>query len=66
MCTSKDEVSRRLTEGMDGLIQEFFTRRLDQGYPTIIIYGMELGRMTIIGAIMDIDGDGKKRILGIA
>ncbi|HZJ83358.1 MAG TPA: transposase, partial [Clostridia bacterium] len=65
VCTSKSEVSRRFIEGMDGLMQEFFTRRLDQDYPTIMIDGMELGGMTIIAA-MGIDSDGKKRILGIA
>lgn len=65
VCTSKSEVSRRFIEGMDGLMQEFFTRRLDQDYPTIMIDGMELGGMTIIAA-MGIDSDGKKRILSIA
>ncbi|HZJ82925.1 MAG TPA: IS256 family transposase [Clostridia bacterium] len=65
VCTSKSEVSRRFIEGMDGMMQEFFTRRLDQDYPTIMIDGMELGGMTIIAA-MGIDSDGKKLILGIA
>lgn len=65
ICTSKSEVSRRFIEGMDTLMQEFFTRRLDQDYPVMIIDGLELGGMTII-AVMGIGSDGKKRILGIA
>jgi putative transposase len=65
ICTSKSEVSRRFIEGMDTLMQEFFTRRLAQDYPVMIIDGLELGGMTIIAA-MGIDSDGKKRILGIA
>ena len=65
VCTSKSEVSRRFIEGMDTLMQEFFTRKLDQDYPVIMMDGLELGGITIIAA-MGIDNDGKKRILGIA
>ena len=65
ICTSKSEVSRRFIEGMDTLMHEFFTRRLDQDYPVIMMDGLELGGITIIAA-MGIDNDGKKRILGIA
>ncbi len=65
ICTSKSEVSRRFIEGMDTLMQEFFTRPIDQDYPVIMIDGLELGKMTILAA-MGIDDDGKKRILGIA
>ena len=64
VCTSKSEVSRRFIEGMDGLMQEFFTRPLNQDYPVMMLDGLELGKMTILAA-MGIDSDGKKRILGI-
>mgnify|MGYP000858282491 CR=1 FL=1 len=65
ICTSKSDVSRRFIEGMDILMNEFFTRKLDQDYPVMMIDGLELGKMTILAA-MGIDSDGKKRILGIA
>ena len=64
-CTSKSEVSRRFIEGMDALMDEFMSRRLDQDYPAMMLDGLELGKMTILAA-MGIDSDGKKRILGIA
>ena len=63
--TSKSEVSRRFIEGMDSLMQEFFTRTLDQDYPVMMIDGLELGKLTILAA-MGIDSDGRKQILGIA
>jgi putative transposase len=50
---------------MDTLMNEFFSRKLDQDYPVMMIDGLELGKMTILAA-MGIDSDGKKRILGIA
>jgi putative transposase len=65
ICTSKSEISRRFIEGMDTLMQEFFSRPLNQDYPVMILDGLELGKMTIIAA-MGIDDDGKKRVLGIA
>ena len=65
VCTSKSEVSRRFIEGMDSLMQEFFTRTLDQDYPVMMIDGLELGKLTILAA-MGIDSDGRKQILGIA
>lgn len=64
ICTSKSEVSRRFIEGVDSLMNEFFTRKLDQDYPVIMIDGLEIGKMTILAAI-GIDGDGKKRVSGI-
>jgi putative transposase len=64
VCTSKSEVSRRFIEGMESLLKEFSTRKLDQEYPVMMIDGLELGKMTILAA-MGIDSDGKKRILGI-
>ena len=64
ICTSKSEVSRRFIEGMDTLMNEFFTRKLDQDYPVMMIDGLELGKMTILAA-MGIDSTGKKRVLGI-
>ena len=63
-CTSKSEVSRRFIEGMDTLMKEFFTRKLDQDYPVMMIDGLELGKMTILAAI-GIDSNGKKRVMGI-
>ena len=65
ICASKSEVSRRFIKGMDSLMQEFFTRKLDRDYPVMIIDGLELGKMTILAA-MGIDSDGKKQVLGIA
>ena len=65
VCAGKSEVSRRFIEGMDNMMKEFFTRKVDQDYPVMMIDGLELGKMTIIAA-MGIDNDGKKRILGIA
>lgn len=65
ICTSKSDVSRRFIKGMDSLMQEFFTRKLDKDYPVMIIDGLELGKMTILAA-MGIDSDGKKQVLGIA
>ncbi len=65
ICASKSEVSRRFIEGMDTLMQEFFTRPINQDYPVMMLDGLELGKMTILAA-MGIDDDGKKRILGIA
>jgi len=64
ICTSKSEVSRRFIKGMDTLMQEFFTRKLSEDYPVIMIDGLELGKITILAA-MGIDSDGKKRMLGI-
>jgi transposase-like protein len=65
VCTSKSEVSRRFIEGMDVLMKEFLTRKIDPNYPVMMIDGMELGEMTILAA-MGIDSEGKKRILGIS
>jgi putative transposase len=65
ICASKSEVSRRFIEGMDSKMQEFFTRKLGQDYPVMMIDGLELGKMTILAA-MGIDSEGKKHILGIA
>ena len=65
VCASKSEVSRRFIEGMDNLMKEFFTRKLDQDYPVMMIDGLELGKMNVLAA-MGIDSDGKKRVLGIA
>ena len=65
VCASKSEVSRRFIEGMDKLMEEFLTRKLDQDYPVMMIDGLQLGKMTILAA-MGIDSEGKKRILGIA
>ena len=65
ICTSKSEVSRRFIKGMDALMQEFFTRKLTDDYPVIMIDGLELGKITILAA-MRIDSEGKKRVLGIA
>jgi putative transposase len=65
VCASKSEVSRRFIGGMDSKMQEFFTRKLCQDYPVMMIDGLELGKMTILAA-MGIDSDGKKHVLGIA
>jgi putative transposase len=64
VCTSKSEVSRRFIKEMDTLMEEFFTRPLDDDYPVIMLDGMELGKMTILAA-MGINRDGQKRMLGI-
>jgi putative transposase len=64
VCTSKSEVSRRFIKEMDKLMEEFFTRPLDDDYPVIMLDGLELGGMTILAA-MGINRDGQKRMLGI-
>ena len=64
VCTSKSEVSRRFIKEMDKLMEEFFTRPLDDDYPVIILDGLELGKITILAA-MGINREGQKRMLGI-
>lgn len=64
ICTSKSEVSRRFIKEMDKLMEEFFSRPLDDDYPVIMLDGMELGKMTILAA-MGINRNGQKRMLGI-
>ncbi|HBG02729.1 MAG TPA: hypothetical protein DDW87_14385 [Firmicutes bacterium] len=49
---------------MDKLMEEFFTRPLDDDYPVIILDGLELGKITILAA-MGINREGQKRMLGI-
>jgi len=63
-CVSKSEVSRRFAAGLEAQMETFFKRPIEGSYPAMIIDGLELGAMTII-AVMGIDSDGKKRILGI-
>ena len=63
-CTSKSEVNRRFIQQMDKLIEEFFTRPLNDDYPVMIIDGLELGKMTVLAA-MGITRDGQKQMLGI-
>lgn len=65
ICTSKSDVNRRFIKGMDVLMQEFFTRKLTDDYPIMMVDGLELGQITILAA-MGIDSEGKKRMLGIA
>jgi len=64
VCTSKSEVSRRFITEMDRLMEEFFTRPIDDDYPVIMLDGLELGKMTILAA-MGINREGEKRMLGI-
>jgi transposase-like protein len=63
-CTSKSEVSRRFIAGMEQAMGDFFSRPIVEGYPVVMVDGLQLGKMTIV-AVMGIDDDGKKRILGI-
>ena len=63
-CVSKSEVSRRFAAGLEERMSAFFKRKIEGSYPVMIMDGLELGAMTIVAA-MGIDGDGKKRILGI-
>ena len=46
------------------MMEGFFTRALCDDYPVIMMGGLELGKMTILGAI-GIDRDGRKHMLGI-
>ena len=61
---SKSEVSRRFNTELKRLMDEFFDRRLDKSYPSIMVDGMERGGMTIIVAL-GITSDGKKEVLGL-
>jgi transposase-like protein len=61
---SKSEVSRRFNVELSKLMDEFFNRRLDKSYPSIMIDGMERGGMTIIVAL-GITSGGRKEILGL-
>ena len=63
-CTGKSEVSRRFTAAMKGVMDAFFGRRIEGGYPAIMIDGMVLGRTTVVAA-MGIGADGRKRMLGV-
>ena len=63
-CTSKSEVNRRFIQQIDKLMEEFFTRPLNDDYPVMIIDGLELGKMTVLAA-MGITRDGQKQMLGI-
>ena len=64
LCASKSEVSRRFGAAMEARMEEFFKRRIEGRYPTIMVDGLQLGKLTIIAA-MGIDAEGRKRILGI-
>jgi len=64
LCASKSEVSRRFGTAMEARMEEFFKRRIEGRYPTIMVDGLQLGKLTIIAA-MGIDAEGRKRILGI-
>jgi transposase-like protein len=63
-CVSKSEVARRFAAGMKAAMDEFFGRRIDVGYPALMIDGMVLGKMTIVAA-MGIKANGEKQMLGI-
>lgn len=63
-CVSKSEVSRRFAAGLEGQMNEFFSRSIEESYPAIMMDGLELGKMTVVAA-MGIDSDGKKRMLGL-
>ena len=57
ICTSKSEVNRRFIQQMDKLMEEFFTRPLNDDYLVMVIDGLELGKMTVLAA-MGITRDG--------
>jgi transposase-like protein len=63
-CTSKSEASRRFAKGMKVLMDEFFTRRLSEDYPIMIIDGMRISDLIIVVA-MGINSSGRKHILGM-
>ena len=63
-CISKSEVSRRFAAGLEAQMETFFKRPIEGSYPTMMLDGLELGKMTVIAA-MGIDGEGRKRILGL-
>ena len=63
-CTSKSEVSRRFATAMKGVMDEFFGRRIEGSYPTIMLDGIVLGKITVIAA-MGIGADGRKQMLGV-
>jgi transposase-like protein len=63
-CTSKSEASRRFKTELKRLMEEFFSRPLEDTYPAIMIDGMVVSKMTIIVAL-GMRSDGKKEILGL-
>ena len=63
-CTSKSEVNRRFVAGLETMMKEFFSRRIDVEYHAIMIDGVAVGDTMVMVAI-GIDDDGKKRVLGI-
>ncbi len=64
-CVIKSETGRRFQAAMESRMDEFFKRRIEGGYPAMMLDGLELGKMTIIAA-MGIDTEGRKRIPGLA
>jgi len=64
-CMSKSEVSRRFIKGMKAAMEEFFKRRLDEDYVSIMLDGMVFDKVTIIAA-MGITAAGHKKMLGVA
>jgi len=64
VCTSKSEVSRRFIAGLEPLMEQFLSRKLEDEYPAIIMDGMNIGDMTVLVA-MGIRKDGTKQVLGI-
>jgi len=63
-CVSKSEVSRRFKVAMQAAMEEFFGRRIEGGFPAVMIDGMGFGKTTIIAA-MGIRADGRKQMLGV-
>ena len=63
-CTSKSEVSRRFVTAMQTRMDEFFSRRIEEDYPVLMLDGTMLGKMTVVVA-MGIASNGKKRVLGL-
>lgn len=63
-CVSKSEASRRFAAAMKSAMDEFFGRSIEDSYPSIMIDGMNLGKITVVAA-MGIGNGGRKRILGI-
>lgn len=51
MCTGKSEVSRRFRAATAARMDEFFKRRIEGSYPSMMLDGLELGKMTIIAAM---------------
>jgi putative transposase len=64
VCVSKSEASRRFIRGMEGEMEAFLTRRLDEDYVAVFIDGLQVDGWTVVAAL-GILNTGHKKVLGL-